>query len=220
MDHANTKALYRYWNGLRKGREAPFRSEIDPREISSALETIFILEVLDEDDMRFRLAGTGLCEMIGMEARGMVAESIMDDGHGAELVDLASRVVRHPGVGVMRIKSLAAGGEDQGRAMPAQPFESGPQSGSSQGETQPWRGEILLLPMRSELGRMDRVLGAINLIGRASRAGMIEPMRFRCLGARLLLGALGQEVVGGRGGDGFEGGREEVLVVEQAREAE
>ena len=31
MDHPNTQALHSYWNDLRDGRDAPYRSEIDPR---------------------------------------------------------------------------------------------------------------------------------------------------------------------------------------------
>ena len=44
MDHPNTQALHGYWNELRAGRDAPYRSEIDPRKIRGALETMFILE--------------------------------------------------------------------------------------------------------------------------------------------------------------------------------
>ena len=54
MDHPNTQALYRYWNDLRAGRDAPCRSEVDPRRISGCLETMFILEALDNGQLRFR----------------------------------------------------------------------------------------------------------------------------------------------------------------------
>ena len=142
MDHANTRALFDYWNGLRNGREAPYRSEIDPRRISGALETMFILEVLDAADIRFRLAGTGLCELVGMEPRGMVAGAVMEEGREAPLADLARQVVEEPGVGVMRVRGVPVA---NGRARSAA------------------RGEVLLLPMRSELGRLDRVLRPITL---------------------------------------------------------
>ena len=73
MENPNTQTLYRYWNELRAGRDAPGRSEVDPRRISGSLETMFILEARDDGQMRFRLAGTRLCEWLGMEARGCMA---------------------------------------------------------------------------------------------------------------------------------------------------
>ena len=54
-------------------------------------------------------------------------------------------------------------------------------------EGESWAGEILLLPMRSELGEMTRILGAVNLtdVPRITRAPMTD-LRLRCLGARML----------------------------------
>ena len=40
---------------------------------------MFILESLDSGQLRFRLAGTRLCEWLGMEPRGCVAEVILED---------------------------------------------------------------------------------------------------------------------------------------------
>ncbi|MDF2232114.1 PAS domain-containing protein [Albimonas sp. CAU 1670] len=160
MDHPNTQALYRYWNDLRAGRDAPCRSEVDPRRISGSLETMFILEALDNGQMRFRLAGTKLCEWLGMEARGCVAETVMARGHEGELPDLARRVLRTPGIGVMRLRALDGAGTD-------------------------WPGEALLLPLRSELGDLARVIGCVNLESEGPRRRVAPPLRLRCLGARL-----------------------------------
>jgi hypothetical protein len=165
MDHPNTQALHSYWNDLRDGRDAPYRSEIDPRRIRGALETMFILETTQEGGLRFRLAGTKLCEMSGQELRGRPAEALMIFGHERELTLMARRTLGEPGVGVMRVRA------EHQRA--------------PEGES--WAGEILLLPMRSELGEMTRILGAVNLadVPRITRAPMTD-LRLRCLGARML----------------------------------
>lgn len=160
MDHPNTQALYRYWNDLRAGRDAPCRSEVDPRRISGCLETMFILEALDNGQLRFRLAGTRLCEWLGMEARGCVAETVMAQGHEGEMPDLARRVLRTPGIGVMRVRALDGAGTD-------------------------WPGEALLLPLRSEIGDLARVIGCVNLEAEGPRRRVAPPLRLRCLGARL-----------------------------------
>lgn len=161
MDHPNTQTLFNYWDELRAGRDAPSRSEIDPRRISGALETMFILEKLEDGQFRFRLAGTRLCEMLGMEARGLTAEAVMASGHGDQMADLAERVLEHPGVGVMAVRAMDGSGVD-------------------------WSGEVLMLPLRSELGDMTRIVGAVNFTT-ISRGARPEPnLRLRCLGTRLL----------------------------------
>ncbi|WP_177236271.1 PAS domain-containing protein [Albimonas pacifica] len=160
MDHPNTQALFRYWNDLRAGRDAPSRSEVDPRRISGCLETMFILEALENGQLRFRLAGTRLCEWLGMEARGCVAETVMARGHESEMPDLARRVLRTPGIGVMRVRALDGAGTD-------------------------WPGEALLLPLRSEIGDLARVIGCVNLEAEGPRRRVAPPLRLRCLGARL-----------------------------------
>lgn len=164
MEHPGTQSLYGYWNDLRAGRDAPFRSEIDPRRIRGALETMFILETTPEGGLRFRLAGTRLCELAGRELRGLSAESLMIFGHERELTTLAARALGEPGVGVMRLRAEREGGF----------------GGESFG------GELVLLPMRSELGDMNRILGAVNLNDLPRRGRGPEDLRLRCLGARTL----------------------------------
>ena len=161
MDHPKTQSLYRYWSELRRGRDAPSRSEVDPRRIADALDSMFILEALDTGQLRFRLAGTALCEMMGMEARGLLAETLMTEEHGDEILDLARRVLATPGVGVMRVRSV-------------------------DGEGEAWAGETLLLPLRSEIGDLDRVLGCVALEGASRRRRPAAPTPLRCLGSRLL----------------------------------
>ncbi len=43
--HPSSDELYSYWNARRGGRQAPFRSEIEPSDIRNLLADIFILDV-------------------------------------------------------------------------------------------------------------------------------------------------------------------------------
>jgi hypothetical protein len=70
MKQRTLQILYTYWNGLRAGRIAPLRLEIDPSRIGAILPEIFLLERLDDATYCFRLAGTRLCEIFGTELRG------------------------------------------------------------------------------------------------------------------------------------------------------
>ena len=69
MKHANTRALYDYWDALRLTRPAPLRSELDPRKIKAQLANVFILQRKSADEYTFRLAGTELCHLFGRELR-------------------------------------------------------------------------------------------------------------------------------------------------------
>ncbi len=70
MKHKTSKALFAYWDAVRAGRAAPLRFEIDPSKISAILPYTFILERIDAENYRFRLAGTRMCEIFGHELRG------------------------------------------------------------------------------------------------------------------------------------------------------
>jgi hypothetical protein len=70
MKQRTLQILYTYWNGLRAGRVAPSRLEIDPSRIGAILPEIFLLERVDAATYCYRLAGTRLCEIFGSELRG------------------------------------------------------------------------------------------------------------------------------------------------------
>lgn len=134
MKHENTKALYRYWNELRAGRAAPYRSELDPRAISHLLESTFILEHPRAGAARFRLAGTKLCEQFGMELRGMSALALWHGDCRKRVKELLTEVVETP-----RIGHVSCTVETRSN----QQFEA----------------EFLYLPLRSDLGEMTRIVG-------------------------------------------------------------
>jgi hypothetical protein len=70
MKQRTLQILYTYWNGLRAGRLAPLRLEIDPSRIGAILPEIFLLERVDAGTYCYRLAGTRLCEIFKSELRG------------------------------------------------------------------------------------------------------------------------------------------------------
>jgi hypothetical protein len=65
-----TRTLFDYWNEVRAGRPAPDRLEIEPSRIAAILSETFMLQRADCDGYRYRLAGTRLCELFGVELRG------------------------------------------------------------------------------------------------------------------------------------------------------
>lgn len=140
MKHDNAKGLYAYWDELRQGRAAPYRSELDPRAISSLLETTFILEHAPETTPRFRLAGTKLCDQFGMELRGMSALAFWTGENRTRMRDLLRKVVNEPCVGHVVCTVETRGGYL-------------------------YEAEFIYLPLRSDLGEMTRILGCAHYMG-------------------------------------------------------
>jgi len=140
MKHPKTRALYDYWTSIRDSRLAPFRSEIEPREIAPLLDSTFILEAQSRDSVRFRLAGTKLCESFGMELRGMSALALWHGECRSRVREVMHQVVSEPCIGHVSCTVENRGG-----------FH--------------YQAEFLYLPLRSDMGEMTRILGCGYYMG-------------------------------------------------------
>ncbi|MBP7000240.1 PAS domain-containing protein [Amaricoccus sp.] len=134
MNDLMLSSLKSYWERLRAGRIAPYRAEIDPRQFESALENMFIVERISPDNMRIRLAGMKICEMMGMEVRGMQPGYFMDEADRVRFERLLNVVMAEPAV--VELKLTAANGR--------------------------YRATMLLMPLRSDFGDINRVLGCAS----------------------------------------------------------
>ena len=149
--------LLRYWESLRAGRLAPARSEIDPRQIKSALKHTFILEFDPIGGIRFRLAGEKICALMGMDLRGMPAYSLIDISDRQEFEHTLHTMTRKPEIVEYRLAGNC-------------------------GEHSP-TARMLLLPMQDADGNITRVLGGLSvrtpLFDPPLRFELVEKMRTR-----------------------------------------
>ena len=150
--------LLRYWETLRAGRLAPARSEIDPREIKSALKYTFILEFDPVGGIRFRLAGEKICALMGMDLRGMPAYSLIDISDRQEFEQTLHTMTRKPEIVEYRLAGTC-------------------------GAQRPTAARMLLLPMLDAEGNITRVLGGLSmrtpLFDPPLRFELVEKMRTR-----------------------------------------
>ena len=151
MINAKTRAFQEYWEGLRAGRLAPLRTDVDPREMPCDVRHVFILEVLSTGNIRFRVAGSALVEAFGMELRGMNARSIMAPESRESFSALMNEALEDPGIGYARLIS------------PNNPDAM-------------W--EISLLPLRSDFGAIDRLIGVLVPVG-GGTTRRVGPLQFR-----------------------------------------
>jgi hypothetical protein len=136
MNDLMLSSLKSYWERLRAGRIAPYRAEIDPRQFETALENMFIVKRIAPDNMRIRLAGMKICEMMGMEVRGMEPGFLVDDEDRLRFERLLNVVMGEPSVVELRLAAEGRGGR--------------------------YRATMLLMPLRSDFGEINRVLGCTS----------------------------------------------------------
>ncbi|MFT6605508.1 MAG: hypothetical protein ACJA2X_000684 [Halocynthiibacter sp.] len=153
MNYPAIAQVEAYWDGLRNGRAVPARSEIDPRGMNDALEYAFILERIAAGVARFRLAGMHLTDLMGMEVRGMPLTAMFTPESRAKISAAMENVFEGPEI----IQISLRGEQGMGRgAMDAQ---------------------LLLCPLKSDLGDVNRVLGCLQSRGDIGR----QPRRFEVL---------------------------------------
>jgi hypothetical protein len=136
MNDLMLSSLKSYWERLRAGRIAPYRAEIDPRQFESALENMFIVEKLAPDNMRIRLAGMKVCEMMGMEVRGMQPGFLIDEADRVRFDRLLNVVMGEPAVVELKLEAQNRAGI--------------------------YHATMLLMPLRSDFGEVNRVLGCTS----------------------------------------------------------
>jgi hypothetical protein len=145
-----------YWTALAQDQPVPARGRIDPRGIESALSHAFILERVAPTVARFRLAGSHLADLMGMEVRGMpLTAMFLPEARG-----IAGEALDHAFSAPAKVTLTLAGERGVGRA--------------------PLDARMILLPLRDEEGRITRVLGALEAKGAIGR----QPRRFSILSSR------------------------------------
>ncbi len=158
-----------YWEEKRGNRLVPARSDIAPKGLEGALSNAFILERISTGLARFRISGSHLNDLIGLDVRGMPLSAVFDPAARDMLADAIAAVFDEPSA--IRFEVSSKGG-----------FGRKSLSGS-----------MILLPLRSDLGEVSRVLGAVSMEGAIGRT----PRRFEIdqQSRRGLIGYAGDEAV-------------------------
>lgn len=129
--------LRAYWDGLRKGRLVPSRTDIDPRGIETTLHYTYIIERIAPGMGRFRVAGMHLNDLMGMEVRGMPLSSMFEPAARKGLSDACEAVFNGPAIAEFDLRS------DGGVGRP------------------PLQAKLLILPLSSDLGDISRAMGCL-----------------------------------------------------------
>lgn len=139
MRHKTTETVFNYFNDLRAGRSAPLRNEIEPSMLKGALPDLFIMEKGRDGHVRFRLAGTRVCAVLGREMRERTFGEVWDPAFRHRMRLAADTVLanRNP----LELAVTAIG--DDGSALSL---------------------EMLMLPLLSRIDNCDRIFGSLVVL--------------------------------------------------------
>ena len=142
-----------YWDALSHGAMLPSRSDIDPRGLQSALEYAFILERIAPRVARFRIAGSHLNNLMGMEVGGMPATALFLPEARAEIADIIDQTCTEPKIVTLKLRCPSRAGQPAIEA------------------------RMLLAPVLDDRGEVTRILGCLQSQGRIGQ----QPRRFLVL---------------------------------------
>jgi len=150
MQQPTSRQLFAYWDHIRNGRNAPRRFEIEPAKIAAILHETFIAECTGLLGVRFRLAGTKICQEFGRELRGVDFLSLWSFADRDAVASLVRSILNDGAVG----------------------------HGSFQARTETGRDtsfEFTLMPLIHTGDTINRLLGSITAIDRPFWLGA-EPL--------------------------------------------
>lgn len=148
---APLKMVEAYWQGLCGPNQVPLRSEVDPRGIESALENAFLVERIAPGMAKFRVTGSHISDLMGMQVAGMPVSTCISPEDRDRFGVAVTRLFADPAV--IEAELWAESGFRKPDLV----------------------GHLILLPLRSDFGEVTRGLGAIVTKGRIGRT----PRRFR-----------------------------------------
>ncbi len=160
MDWELLQSVRNYWDGLRGERTAPCRSELDPKQFAAALENVFILERVSALDVRIRLSGAKINQVLDREGRGLAFEMLFDASSHDRLAQILGDVFEIPCTAELRLQ-CQTNGRVAGQA------------------------RMILLPLSNENGELTRAFGCVQIefglhthVGRyAIVQGMTQPIQ-------------------------------------------
>ena len=135
----------------------PKRFEIEPSCIAGNLPDTFILERVAQSTLRFRLAGTRISEMFGIDFRGVNLFQLFDE---ADVKILQRQVQLSVSNGAVSVFKISASSE----------------TGLSNDF------ELLLLPLSHTREAVDRFLGSIAPVGKPHWLGTVALTRNKLVG--------------------------------------
>lgn len=109
-EYPDLDEAYATWDRLRAGRPAPRRADMSPADFRKVLPRMMLADVLPAgggSEFRYRLAGTGICDVHGADPTGLGPRDLAPPAYGALIHDHYAEAVRtrEPALHLIRLDS-------------------------------------------------------------------------------------------------------------------
>jgi len=151
-----------YWEALRSNGALPHREAVSPSGLGGALENCFIVERIAAGMGRFRVAGSAVADVLGLEPRGMPLTLLLEPVARGTLTRVLEDVFTTATALDITLEAERAIGRPHLAA------------------------RMILLPIRGAMGEYHQTIGALALsgdIGRAPRRFGITRLRSEAIDA-------------------------------------
>lgn len=113
--HPSTRSLFEVWDTIRQGRSAPSQNELDLRSIKDLLPNVALIERHSlKIAFSFRLAGTGLRTIFGLELSGNDFLGLWPEIEQSTIAERANEVIAQHKPSVIRFKGFTDDGRAEG----------------------------------------------------------------------------------------------------------
>lgn len=130
-----------YWHSLKTPDAIPTRHAINPSKITKALPHTFIMEQVAQQPPRFRIAGSKVSDILGLDLRGMPITSLIAPDDRRLFAEILADMFRMPATARIQLSW-------------------------SNSETSSAIGQVLLLPLADQQGNCTRAIGCLEYNGR------------------------------------------------------
>jgi hypothetical protein len=157
---------WRYWSSLRPGTGLPWRTDLEPRAMRFILGHSMIVDRVRPGTVRIRLGGRVMCDLMGMEVRGLPLRALFDLDTRSRAVTLVEEAFATPATLELELTSDGPEGRIDAR--------------------------MLVLPLLDAEGRVTKALTCMALHGPACETPrrfaltrhLIHPLTDRAMPAR------------------------------------
>lgn len=117
LQHDMHRAAFDYWVSKMKNGHLPGRQNIDPVEIPSLLSNTVLIDVHHDDAgsthrYKYRLAGSAIAEVLGIELTGQWLHEFYDQATASEIREIFEHVVNNSEPYVNRREKAASSSKD------------------------------------------------------------------------------------------------------------
>lgn len=110
MKHPSSREFFAYWDAKRGDARAPDRSEIEPGAVRELLGDIFVLSYDNDAGYPFRVAGTRVSALLGLDLKDKSFSALFAPDSRGEIEDIISYVAEEMLAAIAGITATAEDG--------------------------------------------------------------------------------------------------------------